>query len=366
MGTRSCCRREESKGENNLEQNLNALSIQNNELVKMINMDQLINTISQEKTITQDNNNDLTKNKNSDNLLNVLQIMIKKIQNKFRTYHNIRTFQNKMKSKLAKDSENFVENIKSDCKKEWRINALDDFSLDNWKQFYPSEDEFFNFDKGKVLSNQVKIENLNNPGLLEIYEGEMNFNFQKHGTGKLTTPFYKMEGTWRDGEFTGWGRKEIKKGDVYEGKFIKGHLNGKGQVTTNKYNYVGEFKNDELNGYGEIQFLESGDNYKGKFENNDICGVGVYEWKNGDKYEGAMKNGKMNGYGKYTFANGKIFIGEYVNGIKHGKGKLIEPNNKIYEGIFENGQLNGECLFTKNGHTSKVMFSNGKFVKFLA
>ena len=48
MGARSCCRREESKGENNLEQNLNALSIQNNELVKMINMDQLINTISQE------------------------------------------------------------------------------------------------------------------------------------------------------------------------------------------------------------------------------------------------------------------------------------------------------------------------------
>ena len=203
----------------------------------------------------------------------------------------------------------------------------------------------------------------------------------------LITPYYVLKGEWRKGEFTGWGRKYFRNGDILEGKFIDGEINGKGnfknknkdtiyigdffkgekwgkgELITEKYHYKGDFKNDKLHGYGIIDFLIEGQTYEGNFENNEINGKGVYKWKNGDIYEGDMKNGKMNGNGKYIYFDGKIYEGQYINGIKEGKGKLLYPDGKCFEGDFKNGYPHGEGLYTKNGNTRKVLFNQGKYIK---
>ena len=71
----------------------------------------------------------------------------------------------------------------------------------------------------------------------------------------------------------------------------------------------------------------------------------------------------MDGFGKYTFNDGKIYEGEYKNGIKQGKGKFIYPGNKIYEGYFDKGLPDGEGIYSENGKTFKVLFSQGKVVQ---
>ena len=229
--------------------------------------------------------------------------------------------------------------------------------------------------------------NLNNKNNLEIYEGETNINNLRHGFGILTTWQYELKGSWRKDDFTGWGRKSMRNGGIMEGKFIKGKLNGKGiyknstciyegefldskkngkgELRTKKYIYNGDFENDQFNGEGIIEFLEEGSKYKGNFLKNEICGKGTFEWKNGDIYEGDMKKGKMDGFGKFTFNDGKIYEGEYKNGIKQGKGKLIYPGNRIYNGYFDKGLPEGEGIYIKNDKKFKVLFSQGKFIRYL-
>ena len=63
----------------------------------------------------------------------------------------------------------------------------------------------------------------------------------RHGFGTLITTHYKLKGTWRNNEFTGWGRKSMRNGDVFEGKFINGELNGKGIFKSKDNNiYIGD------------------------------------------------------------------------------------------------------------------------------
>ena len=235
----------------------------------------------------------------------------------------------------------------------------DDFSIETYKKFYPEDDPFFIFDKGEVSEGQI-ISSPDDIENVEIYEGEINEQNKKHGYGILTTPEYVRKGTWRGGEFTGWGRESRRNKEVLEGKFINGALNGKGiyknsknnlytgdfvnskregfgELYTNRIQYIGEFKEDKLDGKGIIEFLKEGHKYEGDFKNNEINGRGIFQWKNGDIYEGDMTDGKMNGYGIYKYANGQIYEGEYINGIREGKGRIILNNKIVYEGDFLGG-----------------------------
>ena len=283
------------------------------------------------------------------------------------------TNENKEKEKEEEDARNSVEQVNASGQlSNSEIDALyklclskgetvpdDDFSVDNYKQFYPEDEPFFNFDKGEVAHAKIVI-SPDDIELLEIYDGEINDEDKKHGYGVSTTAFYVRKGNWRDGEFTGWGRESRRNYDVLEGKFVNGLLNGKGyyknnqgniyvgdfvnsqrdgygELSTNRIHYIGEFKEDKLNGKGVIEFLKEGQKYEGDFKDNDINGVGIFSWKNGDVYEGEMSNGKMNGHGIYKYANGQIYDGEYVDGIREGKGRIIYEGKVIYDGEFKGG-----------------------------
>lgn len=275
-------------------------------------------------------------------------------------------------------SDSEIAYLYQQCLSKGETEPDDDFNPESYKKFYPEDDPFFIFDKGEVSEGQIiaspdDIENL------EIYEGEINEQNKKHGFGILTTPEFVRKGTWRNGEFTGWGRESRRNKDVLEGKFIDGLLNGKGifknsrnnlytgnfvnskregtgELYTNRIHYIGEFKEDKLDGKGIIEFLKEGHKYEGDFKNNEINGIGIFRWKNGDVYEGEMTDGKMNGHGVYTYANGQIYDGEYVNGIREGKGRIILNNRIVYEGDFvgghryEKGRITSSNRNTNNGN----------------
>ena len=341
--------------------------------------------------ITQMKNNNTNYNNTEYTDKNYDLEKVKKIQENYRLYKIRNKFKKNVKPSIEKKTTNYINKFYKQCELGGEItsNEEDDFSLDGWKRYYPPDERFFLYSKGEVFPNQIRVKNANDPDKLEIYEGEINYENMKHGFGVLTTPHYILKGTWRKGEFTGWGRKTMRNGDILEGKFVCGEINGKGifknkeskyigefingercgkgDLTTGKYHYKGDFKDNKFDGFGVIEFFLDGQKYEGTFEKNEITGKGIYTWKNGDIYEGEMKNGKMNGNGKYTYKEDKkIYEGEYLNGVKEGKGKLYYPDGKIYEGNFKEGLPDGEGFYTKNGVKYKVLFSHGKFVNVIS
>ena len=350
-----------------------------------------INDIIVSSKTIQNNLNDNNKNNNRiylDEEGSIDISKIKKIQNAYHKHFLKKTFETKIKPSLSQKTSDYINKIHSFLSSQGDISKnLEEFSPNNWKKFYPSDDQFFSYEKGDVYPHQIRIKNENDLSNIEIYEGETNYKNMKHGNGVLSNPHFVLKGSWKNDEFTGWGIKCLRNGEIFEGKFINGELNGKGiykngnntyegdfinnerygngELTTEKFNYKGEFKNNKLEGQGQIDFFEEGQRYEGTFSENEINGKGTYKWKNGDKYIGEMKNGKMNGFGKYFCNNGKIYEGEYVNNIKEGKGKLTYPDGKSYEGNFVNGEFDGEIIYKENNKINKILYSKGKFIKYL-
>ena len=269
---------------------------------------------------------------------------VKIIQNRWRN-HFIRKRFNQIKPQLHLESQAFLQKQYDICDKAGPVAPDGDFDLEGWKRFYPIQDPFFNFQKGFVLSNGIKIKHPNDPQRVSVYEGDINIKNERHGFGRLTTVNGVCLGEWRNGNFTGWGRETRRSGKVYEGKYINGLLqgkgilknnkgvtyvgdfvnskrHGKGILDTHKVHYEGEFKNDKLSGKGRIVFKIEGHVYEGQFDNNEINGFGTFKWKNGDSYTGYMLNGKMHGEGKYRYNNGMVYEGKYNNGVKEGNGKV--------------------------------------------
>ena len=151
--------------------------------------------------------------------------------------------------------------------------------------------------------------------------------------------------------------------------------------------YYGEFNSiGDRHGYGEY-YWNYGDWYKGEWFYDVRTGRGEYHFKNGEVYIGQFRDDKRNGFGEYHYANGNRYVGNYVNNDKVGDGTfyyadgskiigvfargepaygtLYWPNGEYCKGYFINWHLHGECYYTKNGVTYKVLYDNGKFIRYL-
>lgn len=265
--------------------------------------------------------------------------------------------------------------------------AVDDPNFDplGWRNFYPLDDQFFNFDYGETYPDQVQIINNGNLEGAQVYIGEMNAQGERHGFGVLHTSDCIRRGAFRNGQFCGWGREARSEGDVITGRFVDGYLTGKGtyrnykgnlytgdfvdsvrtglgDLTTNKFHYIGGFRDNRMEGKGRIEFLREGHSYEGDFHDGEINGYGAFRWKNGDLYEGTLVNGRMDGRGRYIHSNGEIYEGDYVNGQKQGYGRLTYTNGSIYEGQFTEGVPNGRGKLIENGAEREVTFNYGKLI----
>ena len=225
------------------------------------------------------------------------------------------------------------------CNRNGKPRSCEDFNPEGYTMFYAKDDPYFYYDKNNVFGNTLKIYNENDKYNIQIYQGDVNVSGQRHGIGKCTTPYYVLMGMWKNDTFSGWGRESRTNGDVFEGRYENGVLNGKGiflnekkckyvgdfistrrwgkgELTTDKIHYEGDFYDNKMHGNGRIRFLRDGIEYMGTFKDDQIDGFGVFKWKNGDMYKGYVKAGKMNGFGKYKYANGKEYSGYFNRGEK--------------------------------------------------
>ena len=157
-------------------------------------------------------------------------------------------------------------------------------------------------------------------------------------------------------------RITYKDGSVYEGELDGFVRSGKGSLSyANGDIYVGEFKNDEIDGYGKFTYYSTGDTYEGEVHNAQKVGYGKYSYYEGTVYEGNYENDMPNGYGKLTFYDGSVYEGNFINGARQGKGKYTFSNRDVYEGDFVNGKADGTGVYAfACGDKYEGQFADGK------
>ena len=256
-----------------------------------------------------------------------------------------------------------IDNQENNYLEELECSEFEEFSPNGWEKFYPNDDRFFKFPKEGIIHNQLIIKNN------EIYKGDINNKNEKHGYGKYISPSIKRIGMWRRDKFTGWGREIKENGDIYEGKFVNGLLNGKGihknknnkttyigdyynskrhgkgELYTNDFHYKGDFFQNKFEGKGKIEIYNEGE-YEGDFKDNLFEGKGMLKWKNGRFYIGGLSKGKMNGYGEETLIDGSVYKGNFLDGVEEGVGKFINSKGELINVEFKNGE------YIKNNNNS--------------
>ena len=292
-------------------------------------------------------------------------------------------------NKLTKEQSAKLNKYLEYCNKNGKPRSSDDFDQNGWKIFYPNDETFFIINDTDINHNQLKIYNENDINNIKIYQGDLNIFGHRHGYGKFTTSYYVLIGMWKDDNFTGWGRESRCNGDVFEGRYENGYLNGKGiflnskqskyiggfknmrrwgkgKLATNKIIYEGDFYNNQMHGKGRIKFLENGMEYLGPFRSNQIHGHGVIKLKNGEEYEAEIINGKINTIFKCKLNNGemsqKTIINEEINDKKSSEEtkndiKNIENKNDINN----NNDNKVDSIFSnyKNNTTNINSLNNG-------
>ena len=223
-----------------------------------------------------------------------------------------------------------------------------------------------------------------------LYIGELDKNQKPIGFGVLyTNKGAKYEGNFSKGKLIGLGRHIDKNGVCYEGifednkligkaKILKYDENGKiityfgetknfqkdgeGEETCDKYRYAGKFSEDLRQGYGCIQFFETGDLYEGYFNQGEMEGKGTYIWKNQNYYKGDFVKGKMHGKGKYKWPEGYEYEGEYKNGNREGLGTYKWKDGRTFKGRFKNSVPDGKGKLSYKSRTVIVEYKDGKLI----
>jgi len=159
--------------------------------------------------------------------------------------------------------------------------------------------------------------------------------------------------------------REVKQenGTSYMGEFDGEMKDGHGKlISVNGDIYEGEWKANEYDGIGQNKWSD-GATYIGCYTKGKKVGVGEYLWEEGSRYIGEWENNSMHGVGKYTWPDKREFLGEWKEGLMDGYGLFRFPDNRTFEGPFLKGKKHGDFLSTKDGHTVREQYRNGKLQK---
>ena len=328
-----------------------------------------------------------------------------------------------LKPKLIQEKNNKIKSIENKFISPLTLKLEKLFSSEkyenNWKNYYDEKElnsliqknnsSTYNTSKNIIqlhvktecLLSKYKNENSLFKGILSINSVKKNkirfLNIKTFNINSLTGKgeLYlqngkKYEGNFIKGELNGWCRYISNKAICYEGLFIDGIMNGKGEIITindnkkkyiykgdiknfkkegkgiektNEFIYEGEFFNDLKHGKGKIIFYDNiSESYEGEFKNGEITGKGFYIWKNKHTYSGDFLCGKMHGKGLYKWPDGNQYEGDYINGIKEGYGEFKWADGRVYQGPFKSGKQHGNGKLTVNGTTFDAMFNKGKYM----
>lgn len=158
------------------------------------------------------------------------------------------------------------------------------------------------------------------------------------------SPYERYEGQWENRLMNGEGTLYFRNGWIYIGQITNDTINGIGKLETdaliktgslktvsddNSFSIIldgpdgtkyykksnitahGFFRNDKLNGKGQIKY----ESYtcSGNFIDNKLNGKGVIKFSNGDRFEGMFKDDQRNGYGVQITAKGGELRGRWLN-----------------------------------------------------
>ena len=201
----------------------------------------------------------------------------------------------------------------------------------------------------------------------DVYNGEINENYQPHGTGEIVHRNASVYvGLFADGEKHGLGRF-VKNNVVFEGNFEHDKLNGLGKITSNKRLFEGNIRNCKMHGYGKM--IDKNDNdeiervYEGSFNHDNLYGEGKLTFANGDVYIGNFEDNDFWGNGKMEYANGDIKYGLWRKSY-FGKGYVF--NNKLGVKIMYMNDFNHNdhiALLTKNNAQYVCYMKKAKIVE---
>ncbi|EFO65029.1 Phosphatidylinositol-4-phosphate 5-kinase, putative [Giardia lamblia P15] len=231
---------------------------------------------------------------------------------------------------------------------------------------------------------------LSGHGVLSLYEKDCNGRqiLQERYEGIFVQ-------SWRDGlesrqelpikgeEYVGAFHKNVRHGpgrllltttgDIYEGNFVEGHLEGAGKITyggndsLSAASYVGEFTNGLPHGNGTISFSD-GSWYKGQFIAGKQTGVGTYYNSTEDTLtEGEFEDGKAQKHCTVIFRysdsqNRRVVKGTQQTQAGANTVYAVSDNGYHYRGLLKDGLFHGEGLLEySNGISYKGKFSKGKF-----
>ena len=207
---------------------------------------------------------------------------------------------------------------------------------------------------------------------IEAEEDTLIDSFCKDGQGYFEFTNGEYFGECKNSKIVhGMGTFSWSSGDIYEGDWVDGVIEGYGIYTylNGTYKYEGYFSNQKQHGLGLVTKIIADDgSYDGSSEyiiykegeETDLTYEVFGEWgcRNGsansciqvwardskwagDRYEGYMKNGDRHGEGVYRWRNGNIYRGEWVNGDRTGFG-IYDVDNWVYEGSFIKGKASGK------------------------
>ena len=86
------------------------------------------------------------------------------------------------------------------------------------------------------------------------------------------------------------------------------------------------------------QTFQNGNVYDGMFKNGKMNGQGSYTFINGNLYIGEFKDGKRHGLGVFTYKNGNKYVGEFLDGNMDGQGTFTYPNGDKRVGVWKDGK----------------------------
>ena len=194
---------------------------------------------------------------------------------------------------------------------------------------------------GKFISGKIK------------FKGEFKDNLA-NGFGIYTTNRLTYEGYWISDLQSNFGIEKWKDGSIYRGQYYNGKKNGIGT-------YI----------FGD------GNKYEGEFINNAFHGYGIYYFNENNKYYlGQWANNQKNGYGE-LITNDKLYIGFYLKDKKHGFGlSFSKKRKKYYMGFWKNGYKLGPFkqisenkikygIIDKDGNINNIKEENNEFFQIL-
>ncbi|MER8430997.1 MORN repeat-containing protein [Mesorhizobium caraganae] len=122
---------------------------------------------------------------------------------------------------------------------------------------------------------------------------------------------------------------------------VDGTVNGKGRLVwrvrgsasydpkTIYSSYSGEIRNGRPDGQGRLE-LRSGEILDGHWVAGQLDGHGIHIDADGNRYEGQFTTGVPNGSGRLETKTGEIFAGSFADGLKNGKGRTRLPGGTVY------------------------------------